>query len=152
MPRILLAVLCLCGSLFTAPAARADDAATPIGSWLRADGKSVFTIEYCSTGLCGRITGMSFGHPTDPQPLNWQGQPMCNELIISVAPEYGMRNKWHGSITNPINGNVWRATLTLVDGALKLRGYFGIPLLGQTETWTRYNSQIGPGCHIIGAG
>lgn len=151
MLRILLAALCLCGTLLSAPAAKAD-IDTPIGSWMRADGKTVFVIEYCNTGLCGRIAGMSFDHPTDPQPLNWQGQPMCNETIISVTPEYGIRNKWHGSIVNPKNGNVWQAMLTLVNGTLKLRGYFGVPLFGQTETWTRYTGQIGAGCHITAAG
>ncbi len=151
MLRILLAALCLCGTLLIARAATADTN-TPIGSWLRADGKTVFIIEYCSTGLCGRIAGMSFDHPTDPQPLNWQGQPMCNETIISVTPEYGLRNRWHGSITNPKNGNVWQATLTLVNGTLQLRGYFGIPLFGQTESWTPYTGPIGPACHITAAG
>ena len=151
MLRILLAALCLCGTLLSAPAAKAD-IDTPIGSWMRADGKTVFVIEACNTGLCGRIAGMSFDHPTDPQPLNWQGQPMCNETIISVSPEYGMRNRWHGSIVNPKNGNVWQAMLTLVNGTLQLRGYFGVPLFGQTETWTPYTGQIGPDCHLIAAG
>jgi uncharacterized protein (DUF2147 family) len=149
--RILLAALCFCGSLLIVPPARADTD-TPVGSWIRADGETVFVIEYCNTGLCGRIAGMSFDHPTDPQPLNWQGQPMCNEKIISVSPEYGMRNQWHGFITNPKSGNVWQATLTLVNGALQLHGYFGLPLFGRTETWTRFTGQIAAQCHISAAG
>jgi len=125
---------------------------TPIGTWLRADGRTVFDIESCSTGLCGRISGYAIDHPSDPTPVNWRGQPLCGEQIITVSPEYGIRNKWHGSIINPRDGNVWQASLTLVNGSLQLRGYFGVPLFGKTENWTRYTGQIGNDCRIIYGG
>ena len=148
--RALFAALVICGGLVIAPAARADTD-TPIGTWLRADGRTVFVIDYCNLGLCGRIAGMTFDHPTDPEPVDWRGQPLCNDVIIAVTPEYGTRDKWHGSIVNPKNGNVWQTTLTLVNGTLQLRGYFGVPLFGKTETWTRFSGQIGANCHLTAA-
>ncbi len=169
MPRILFVALSLCGALllmpppFIASDAVADPATgtagltaaianTPVGTWLRADGRTVFGIETCATGLCGRIVGFAIDNPNDPAPIDWRGEPLCGEQIITVTPEYGIRNKWHGSIINPRNGNVWQASLTLVNGTLQLRGYFGLPLFGRTESWTPFTGQIGPRCRIMSAG
>jgi uncharacterized protein (DUF2147 family) len=133
-------------------AAAAGVATTPVGSWLRGDGKTVFVIQNCPGGLCGHIAGFTLAHPNDPPPLDWRGQSMCGEQIISVTPEMGTRNAWHGTIINPRNGGVWQANLTLVNGTLQLRGYFGITLFGQTETWTPYTGQIGAGCVLTSGG
>jgi uncharacterized protein (DUF2147 family) len=44
-----------------------------------------------------------------------------------------------GSIYNPEDGNTYRVKARLTSrGSLALRGYLGISLLGQTQTWTRY--------------
>ncbi len=44
-----------------------------------------------------------------------------------------------GTIYDPESGKTYRAKITLVDEkTLELRGYIGIPLLGRTETWTRF--------------
>lgn len=160
MRRTLFALLCICGGFLLVPvgfpphamAAAMTGIDTPVGSWLRADGRTVFFIEPCATGLCGIIGGFVIDNPSDPPPMDWRGQPMCGDKIITVSPEYGARNKWHGTIVNPHDGNVWQATLTLINGTLQLRGYFGVPLFGKTETWTRYTGQIGPHCRLIPAG
>jgi uncharacterized protein (DUF2147 family) len=49
-------------------------------------------------------------------------------------------NKYkEGFIYNPENGKDYHANLTL-DGAdkLKVRGYIGVSLFGETEVWIRY--------------
>jgi len=40
---------------------------------------------------------------------------------------------------DPDNGEIYRATIQLIDqgNKLELRAYIGIPLLGRTQTWTR---------------
>ena len=44
-----------------------------------------------------------------------------------------------GHITDPRNGDVWGVELHLdPHGNLALRGFLGVPLLGRTQTWTRY--------------
>jgi uncharacterized protein (DUF2147 family) len=149
--RTLLAALCFGGVLVIVPAAMAD-IDTPVGSWLRADGKTVFVIEPCGTGLCGRIAGFPIDNPSAPPPRDWRGQPICNDEIIAVVPEYGIRNRWHGTVINPHDGKVWQAMLTLVNGQLHFSGYFGVPLFGRTETWTRYTGEIGPNCRLTAAG
>ena len=43
-----------------------------------------------------------------------------------------------GRIYNPRDGNLYKAVLTLLDdGTLKVRGYVGVPAMGQTQVWTR---------------
>ena len=43
-----------------------------------------------------------------------------------------------GTIYNGENGKTYKATLGLqADGTLRLRGYVGTPLLGETQIWTR---------------
>lgn len=48
--------------------------------------------------------------------------------------------KYHdGYIYNPEDGDTYRVKAWLTSpNSLKLRGYLGISLLGQTQTWTRY--------------
>jgi uncharacterized protein (DUF2147 family) len=51
-----------------------------------------------------------------------------------------------GTIYDPNNGNTYHATIRLqADGALRLRGYIGISLIGASEVWTRYTQKV-PTC------
>jgi len=52
-------------------------------------------------------------------------------------------NRWgDGWIYNPENGKRYHATMTLDGNLLKLRGYVGIPLFGETQTWTRADPKL----------
>ena len=67
---------------------------------------------------------------------------------VQVGP-----NLWKGHIVDPRNGSVYRMEMYLKpDGALALRGYLGIPLLGQTQTWTRYTGPIARDCRLTEPG
>jgi hypothetical protein len=64
---------------------------------------------------------------------------------VQVGP-----NLWKGHITDPRNGSVYQMEMYLKpDGTLALRGYLGIPLLGQTQTWTRYSGPIPKDCRLM---
>jgi uncharacterized protein (DUF2147 family) len=51
-----------------------------------------------------------------------------------------------GHILDPNTGNTYNASMTLADNGqvLKMRGYMGISLFGQTETWTRIKEPAKP--------
>ena len=43
-----------------------------------------------------------------------------------------------GFVYNPLNGKTYRMKITVIDGdTIAVRGYLGIALLGQTQTWKR---------------
>ena len=43
-----------------------------------------------------------------------------------------------GQIYNGENGKIYNANISLqADGTLRLRGYVGTPLFGETQVWTR---------------
>lgn len=67
-----------------------------------------------------------------------RNQPVIGlELLKNF--QYNGKNTWgNGKVYNPKNGNTYNAQLTLIDeDKLNMRAYFGIALIGKTETWTR---------------
>ena len=143
--RLATALLC-CGVLLFAPKAGATTP-TPFGPWLTEDRQGLIAITPCGADICGRIAGITLDHPADPQPQDWRGHPQCGDLIMVAAPTADAA-KWSGTITDPLNGAVWQATVTLQNNQLQLRGYLLLPLLGDTQTWVRYTGQIHPGCRF----
>jgi uncharacterized protein (DUF2147 family) len=141
--RLFLAALLGGGALCGAAAASAP----PTGRFLTDDHQAVIEVANCGTGLCGRIIGMVFDHPSDPQPLDWQGHPQCGEQIITATPT--QNGPWQGTVLDPRSGAVYHATLWLDgSGNLNLHGYVLAPLLGQTQIWHPFTGQILPGCQL----
>jgi len=119
------------------------------GLWLTQDRDGVIGVEPCGERLCARIEGFFLDHPTDPTPVDYRGVSQCHLPLISDAEQVAP-NLWKGHITDPRNGSVYRMEMYLKpDGALALRGYLGIPLLGQTQTWTRYTGSVPENCRLI---
>ena len=54
--------------------------------------------------------------------------------------KYDGEGKWSGgTIYDPDSGHTYSCHLELLEAnKLKLRGYFGVSLLGRTQIWTRY--------------
>ena len=134
--------------LFIRPA---NAAPVPTGLWLTQGGDAVMAISPCNGGLCGRLVGVFLDHPDDPMPVDYRGVSQCNLPLVSNARQV-QPNLWKGHITDPRNGGVYGVELHLdSNGNLALRGFLGVPLLGHTQTWTRYTKKVPADCRITPA-
>jgi len=134
-----------------ATTAFADTPLTPTGRWITANGKAVVQIYPCGNDICGAIVGLQLDHPTDPMPTDWQGKPQCGLVIINTAPATDDSGQpvWNGQVLDPRNGSVYKAQLKMdPDRHLLLHGYIGIPVFGQTQTWTPYSGRTMSDCHM----
>ncbi len=136
-------------SLQGAPAPAAA-IATPRGLWITANGDAVIQIAACGNGLCGYIVGMFLG-PKDPTPTDWAGTSQCRLTIIQAAPATDQSGQpyWTGHITDPRNGNAYNAIIRVdARNELLLRGYVGLPIFGETQTWTPYQGSLAQNCRL----
>lgn len=120
-------------------------APSPLGTWLTESGHGVIAIEQCGATLCGRIVGID-RKPGEPMPTDVNGRSQCGLTIISkgVPSDDG---GWRGEITDPRSGNIYNAKIWIdEDGNLRLRGYIGIPLFGQTQVWRPYTGRLTADC------
>jgi uncharacterized protein (DUF2147 family) len=133
--------------LLTVAPARAETGLT--GLWLTQDHDGVMAITECGNGaLCIDIAGFFLDHRSDPTPLDWRGHSQCHLPMVSDARETSP-HLWFGHITDPRNGHTFGVEIHLDQrGDLALRGYLGIPLLGETQTWTRYAGRAPDDCRI----
>jgi len=133
------------------PTAALADQNAPTGRWITANGQAVVQIFPCGGDLCGNIVGLALAHPTDKMPTDWRGQPQCGLTILQTAPATGADGTpiWQGSVLDPRNGNIYQAQIKLDgDRHLLLHGYLGLPIFGQTQTWTPYSGRTLSNCHL----
>ena len=123
-------------------------AASPEGVWLTQDHDGIVGVEPCDGKLCARIDGFMLDHADDRTPVDYRGVSQCHLPLITDA-EQVEANLWKGHIINPRNGSVYHVELHVDnDGNLALRGYIGVPLLGQTQIWTRYDGKVPEDCRL----
>ncbi len=129
--------------------ARADDPAAPVlGRWLTRDADGVFEIAHCGPVLCGRLVGMRY---KDKMPTDTEHRPQCGLTLLEGFKPAEEPGHWHGTIRDPDNDHRYQATIwSPSPGVLKLHGYLLLPILGQTQSWTRYAGSIGPACQLPG--
>ena len=121
---------------------------TPAGRWLTQGKDAVIAIEPCGAALCGRIVGITLDSPHDPVPLDHEGRSQCGLTIISSAVRDGNAG-WTARIVDPRDGRGYRARMHLDEQRrLRVRGYIGIPLFGQTEVWTPFRGAIPNDCRL----
>jgi uncharacterized protein (DUF2147 family) len=138
--------------LLAVPAARAAAEAPVIaqtaGDWLTEDHRGVVHIATCGPVVCGTIIAQSDFRPDGSSMLDPQGHPQCHLAIIRNMV-VGDDGRLHGTVTDPRDGTTYNAQLWLGDdGALRLRGYLGVPLLGSTQRWERYSGRVTADCHF----
>jgi uncharacterized protein (DUF2147 family) len=147
----LLIWLVLLAALAWAPGrADADQPSAPglIGYWTLEQNQGVVEIYSCGwQTLCGALVGIELDRPSDPMPRAWNGQSQCDYVFITNLRPRGAA--WVGHIINPKSGHTYDARLSLASpGVLQLRGYFLIPTLGETQTWTRFSGTPPAGCRM----
>jgi uncharacterized protein (DUF2147 family) len=131
-------------------AAVAHAQATPAGLWKTIDDetkteKSLIRITEANgvyTGKLEKLLGaMSQDTVCDKCTDDRKDKPVVGmTLIRNVRHSDGDSAMWDGGeILDPNNGKTYKVRLTPGDGGktLAVRGYFGAPLLGRTQTWIR---------------
>ncbi len=150
---VALALLVLMQLAWPVGGAHADQPRTPgpLGFWALEGNQGVVEIYSCGgETLCGAIVGIELDHPAEPMPMTWDHRSQCDFPFIANLRQRG--DHWVGSITNPKTGHTYSARVSMASpGVLKLRGYFLIPTLGQTQTWTRFPGTPPPGCRMTPA-
>lgn len=145
MARTPVAVTAVVPASLEMPPAQIPNA--PVGTWLTANGQAVVRITPCGDALCGAIAGIARA-PGDPMPTDVNGQPQCGLVILHDERPDG-DGAWLGTVTDPRNGSSFGARLHVDDaGNLRLRGYLGIPLFGETSTWRPFTGTLGPECRM----
>jgi uncharacterized protein (DUF2147 family) len=134
---------------------------TIVGVWNTADNDAKIEMYKCGGGYCGRIVYLDEpNYPADDK-QGMAGLPMVDRnnpnpslrrrslvgLTFLEGFHYLGDNVWDGGrIYNPENGKIYKARISLADGDhILLRGYWGITLLGKTETWVRIASDHNAG-------
>lgn len=136
----------LCGTLSPARAAPAE-APSIIGEWETKDHDGVFRVMQCGKEVCGDLVGLSY---TKDVPKDHTGHSECGlRMLTGFTPDPDEAGHWNGHILDPDSGHVYHAKIWIASsGALKLRGFVGVPLFGETETWTPFTGKIGPECRL----
>lgn len=119
-----------------------------VGVWAPPEQDSAFEIYPCEQGrYCGKITMISEPNLPDGSPkvdlnnedLSQRGRPLLGMVFLSGFRYDGNGSFQDGRIYNPRDGKMYKANMKLEDNntRLRVRGYVGVPMLGQTQVWTR---------------
>ena len=148
----------LAAALLTALATTASAQQSVMGTWQTASGKAQVRIGRCvdaqSGPICGYIVGLT--NPTGPDgtvvtpdvATDWRNSDpaLRSRKVIGMPLIWGFKkgsepNTYEGGqIYNGENGKIYNANISLqADGKLRLRGYVGTPMFGETQLWTRVN-------------
>jgi uncharacterized protein (DUF2147 family) len=150
-----LTLLALMGALCSPAGAQQSSV---MGTWLTQSGVAQVRISSCQNPAQGPICGtiVSLINPKGPN-----GQVVAPEAatdyrntdpalrgrkVLGMPLIWGFKgtsdpNSFEdGQIYNGENGKTYNANISLQpDGKLRLRGYVGSPLFGETQVWTRVN-------------
>ena len=122
-----------------------------LGRWLTESKRGVVEIYACGEALCGKLVwlidpirrGAPAADDKNPEPALRQ-RPLCGLTMLGGFRHTETQRWTDGWIYDPDSGDTYHATLFLESaGVLKLRGYIGIPLFGETQTWTRPDGRYG---------
>ena len=127
-----------------------------MGTWLTASGVAQVKIEPCpdprNGPVCGTIVGLINPKGPDGQVVapdaatdyRNENAALRSRKVIGMPLIWGFKktsdpNSFEdGHIYNGENGKIYNANTSLqADGTLRLRGYVGTPLFGETQVWTR---------------
>lgn len=151
MSRVALLVLWLSAALAGGVDKAAADPSPVFGQWLTENKRGVIEMFPCADKVCGRLFWMidplRNGKPSlddyNPKPELRQ-RPLCGMTILGDFRESEPQHWVDGWIYDPDSGKTYHATITLESSdILRLRGYVGIPLFGESQHWTRADGSLG---------
>ena len=123
-------------------------AADVAGVWIDHTGQGAVEITPCGNRLCGRVVWLK-----NPEHKSRTGKRICGTQILGALRREGARAWGDGWIYNPEDEERFSAALELAGAnTLKVTGYLGIRLLGETFTWKRANTTLERCAGAIGAG
>ena len=127
-----------------------------MGTWLVASGKAQVLIAPCGDSSAGPVCGtvVALNQPKGPDgtivtpeaATDWRnGDPsLRGRKVLGMPLIWGFKKTSdpgvfeEGRIYNGENGKIYNANISLQpDGTLRLRGYVGAPMFGETQVWTR---------------
>ncbi|NVN87773.1 MAG: DUF2147 domain-containing protein [Rhodopseudomonas sp.] len=140
-PGLILASLL---ALLAAPAAMAQSAASPHGTWLTQAGDAKVRVSRCGGAICGTVVWLR--DPIDPATGKPQIDDKNSNPKLAKRPIIGLRifgdmkpagpNKWSGHIYNADDGNTYASNISVAGpSTLKVEGCVGALCGG--ESWTR---------------
>jgi uncharacterized protein (DUF2147 family) len=146
--RAFICLIALAAPVLLAPVSLGADL-SPAGRWVTIDDKtgtprSVIEIEDVAGTLQGKVLkiydrpGDNPGHLCRNCSGDLKDKPVIGMTLIQGLTRDG--DTWDGgTILDPDTGNTYSAEMHLLDNGQKLevRGYFGISLLGRSQTWVR---------------
>lgn len=155
MKKIVLAVAL---ALLASSASTASAQQGVMGTWLTASGVAQVKIGPCPDAASGPICGFIVGliNPKGPDgkvvapdvatDYRNENPALRSRKVIGMPLIWGFKatsdpNVFDGGqIYNGENGKIYSANISLQpDGKLRLRGYVGTPMFGETQIWTRVN-------------
>ncbi len=129
-----------------------------MGTWLTASGKAQVRIAPCPDPRSGPICGIivALVEPRGPDgtvvspdiATDWRNTDpaLRGRKVLGMPLIWGFKKTSdpntfeEGQIYNGENGKIYNANISLQpDGKLRLRGYVGAPMFGETQLWTRVN-------------
>ena len=123
----------------------------PLGQWLTETKRGVVEVYPCADKLCGRLVWLiepiRRGAPAvddkNPEPA-LRNRPLCGLTMLGDFHQEDATHWDDGWIYDPDSGKTYHATMTLESGnALRVRGYVGIPLFGESQHWTHADGTLG---------
>src|SRR5262245_49163305 len=127
-----VAALLAIGAAAQAP--RADVA----GVWIDHTGQGAVEIAPCGDRICGRV-----GWLKNPDHRSKSGKLICGAQILGDLRQEAHAVWDSGWIYNPEDEERFSAALELANAdTLKVTGYLGIKLLGETFTWKRATTSL----------
>jgi len=113
-------------------------AAEVAGVWIDHTGQGAVEIAPCGNRVCGRVVWLK-----NPEHKSVSGKRICGTQVLGDLRKEG-RNLWDsGWIYNPEDEERFSAALELANAdTLRVTGYLGFKLLGETFTWKRATTSL----------
>jgi len=137
---LLVLVLIAAEAPAQAPAPESKPAGPPdvTGLWIDHTGQGAVEIAPCGDRVCGKVVWLK-----DPKHKSRSGKLICGTQVLGELRKQA-RNLWEsGWIYNPEDEERFSASLELAGAnTLRVTGYLGIKLLGETYTWRRATTTL----------